>query len=122
MDHENGFFGKFYKYLKEQSMVENLIKIPEAQVPLIKMKIYQTDFDLLLCSKKEGEPLDSVDGAANKKSTMSLQGYECSQNIEKIATRYGISTFRQVTKILKEFCKKRGIYGANNCYFNGMSL
>ena len=94
MDHEIGFFAKFYKVLKDQPLVKNLVKIPEAQVPLIKLKICETEIDLLLCSKKAGASLISVDGAANKKSANSLQGYECTLNIEKIATHYGIQTFR----------------------------
>ena len=53
LDHDNGtFFDRFFKFLKGQEHVQSIIKIEEAQVPLIKLQIGSCDIDLLLCSKK----------------------------------------------------------------------
>ena len=71
----------------------------------------------------------------SKKSLNSIQGYECTRMIERIANEFqipiqgqqcpirpGLIIFRQVTKMLKFFTKQRGIYGANICFLNGMTL
>jgi hypothetical protein len=141
LDHDNGsFFDIFFGYLqKKQSsgLITDLQKVEEALVPLIKLKINNIDIDLLLCSKASSasdltDPLDTT----SKKSLNSIQGYECTRVLEQISSSFqipkskingkmentGLYIFRNVTKLIKYFCKCKRIYGANLCYLNGMTI
>lgn len=96
LDHDNDtFFGSFYLYLQAQPAVESILKVEEAQVPLIKMKIIGAEIDLLLCSKKSfASNLTDASDTSSKKSFNSIQGLECTLNLEKIAlslpTQHGL--------------------------------
>ena len=105
---------------------------------MIKMKIGSIDVDLLLYSKKvssedlraikngEAHPLqiseEDVAGILKKKSLSSIQGYLCTTTIERVAKKYGINIFREVTKRLKKFFKAKCLYGTNLGFLNGMSI
>jgi hypothetical protein len=69
--------------------------------------------------------LDSED-VSSKKSLNSIQGYECTIMLESIIASLkisnGLQIFKEVTKMLKYFTKQKSIYGANICFFNGMTL
>ena len=97
-------------------------------MPLIKLKINKVEIDLLLCSKKScAKDLAGSSFTANKKSLNSILGHECSTILEKAALsllpkRQGLQVFQEVTKLVKMFCKRKGIYGHNLCYLNGMSI
>jgi len=98
------------------------------------------EIDLLLCSKEDSaESLLNSSNVSNKKSTNSLQGYLCTLQLLKIASTFGIASgydpvtncgledggviiFRNVTRLLKFFAQRKGIYGANLCFFNGMTI
>jgi len=55
-------------------------------VPLLKLQICGVEIDMVLCSKKcfAAELKNSID-VSNKKSFNSIQGYECSLILEKVA-------------------------------------
>ena len=128
LDHDNGtFFDRFYKYLEKDESVQSIYKVEEAQVPLIKLTINSVEIDLLLCSKTfMASELSDSSETTNKKSFNSVQGLEATRVLEKIASSIlngdGLIVFREVTKLVKYFCKSKGIYGANLCYLNGMSI
>mgnify|MGYP000961767585 CR=1 FL=1 len=87
LDHDNGtFFDKFFKHLKDQSCIQSILKIEEAQVPLIKLKINDIDIDMLLCAKKSfaSELSDTAD-TNGKKSFNSIQGYQATKILQKVA-------------------------------------
>lgn len=87
LDHENGtFFHSFYGYLQKMKEISDLQKIEEAQVPLIKLKIFNVEIDLLLCAKyNSAKDLCDSEDTASKKSLNSIQGLECTLTLEKIA-------------------------------------
>jgi len=141
LDHENGtFFNSFYGYLQKENEISDLQKIEEAQVPLIKLKIFNVEIDLLLCAKyASAKDLCDSEETVSKKSLNSIQGLECTLTLEKIANglphspQYagsaasscparGLYIFQEVVKMLKYFSKQKSIYGANLCYFNGMTI
>lgn len=74
LDHDNGtFFYHFFDFLENQPEIEKVIKVEEAQVPLIKIEIEKIEIDLLLCSKKSyASDLGDQRDAANRKSFASI--------------------------------------------------
>jgi hypothetical protein len=53
---------------------------------------------------------------------MALNGDKCEDPYEKEEGETGLVVFRNVVRLLKHFCKMKGIYGSNSCFFNGMTL
>eukprot|EP00826_Nyctotherus_ovalis_P048081 TRINITY_DN5628_c0_g2_i6.p1 TRINITY_DN5628_c0_g2~~TRINITY_DN5628_c0_g2_i6.p1 ORF type:complete len:505 (-),score=110.13 TRINITY_DN5628_c0_g2_i6:148-1662(-) len=126
VDREKDFFGEFVEMLKHCSLVDSLIAIKEAYVPLIKLCIKAINIDLLFARVN----LERVD------ESLSLFNDDMLADCDA-ASIYSINSYRNNIKItqlfpdrqlfglclstVKRWAKARGVYGNKLGYLGGVS-
>ena len=75
------------KLSNHQMVIHSVRKVEQASVPLIKIRVNQTDIDLLLCAKsRRAKVLSDTSFLISKKSEISILGLECTNLLRQIAS------------------------------------
>ena len=133
------FTSELVDYLK-RSGAQNVVAVPLAKVPIVKMEFQGVQLDLLYCAMltpnpswiealmKSKVPLaqvqaylaDICNATYDKANNLSYLGLKtCTVMLEMIEDKRAFSC---ALRILKFWAKRRGIYGFNFGYLNGISL
>ena len=110
--------------------ITDVLRIQEAQTPIIKVKVNGISFDLLYASvdlqfinsQNDIEKMISNEQQFHKLTSISqksFNGYLCNANIQKSVPDYQI--YRNFLRIIKLWAKRRCIYSAMFGYLTGIS-
>lgn len=120
------FFGSFLEILREQPEVSDIYPIPEAFVPVIKMKFDSIEIDLLfgrLALKEVPDNLtlddDKILKNLSTECVRSLNGCRVTDEILKLVP--SPETFRLTLRAIKLWAKRHGIYSNVLGYLGGVS-
>eukprot|EP00347_Sterkiella_histriomuscorum_P023564 403334159 len=128
------FFSKFSAYLKSPEVGAIIHQeIPQAQIPIIKFEFMSKQFDVLYCSmltpisqhqrcqlEKDQYFFEFSNVVQEKVDVFSFRGWSnCQYMYERIKDK---EAFGWGLKIIKAWAKKKGLYGFNFGYLNGISL
>lgn len=121
------FFGLFYSMLEANSEVTNLTQVPDAYVPVIKMKFDGISIDLVFARLNLvsiPEDLDLCDSSLLKnldeKCILSLNGSRTTDEILKLVPN--TETFHLALRCIKLWAKRRGIYSNAMGFVAGVAL
>ena len=121
------FFGLFYQMLEAEGAVSNLTQVPDAYVPVIKMKFSGISIDLVFARLNLvsiPDDLDLCDSSLLKnldeKCILSLNGSRTTDEILKLVPN--TETFHVALRCMKLWAKRRGIYNNALGYVAGVAL
>lgn len=121
------FFGFFYEMLEAHPEVTNLTQVPDAYVPVIKMKFSGISIDLLFARLNLisiPEDLDLCDSSLlrnlDEKCILSLNGSRTTDEILKLVPNP--QAFHLALRCIKLWAKRRGIYSNAMGYVAGVAL
>lgn len=121
------FFELFYSMLEANSEVTNLTQVPDAYVPVIKMKFDGISIDLVFAQLglvSIPEDLDLCDSSLLKnldeKCILSLNGSRTTDEILKLVPN--TETFHLALRCIKLWAKRRGIYSNAMGFVAGVAL
>jgi poly(A) polymerase len=121
------FFNLFYSTLETHPEVTELTQVPDAYVPVIKMKFAGISIDLIFA--KLGlttipEDLDLLDSNIlrnlDEKCILSLNGVRVTDELLKLVPN--VLTFHLALRCIKLWAKRRGIYNNAMGYVAGVAL
>lgn len=122
----NDFFTSFYEMLAEDPNTTELRQVQEAFVPVIKLKYYGIEMDILfarlaLPRVPEDQQLndDSILRNLDEKSVRSLNGCRVADEILRLVPN--ISNFTYALRAIKLWAKNHGIYSNVLGYLGGVS-
>ncbi|VDM97987.1 unnamed protein product [Thelazia callipaeda] len=122
----NDFFTSFYEMLAEDPNVAELRQVQEAFVPVIKLKYYGIEMDMLfarlaLPRVPEEQQLndDFILKNLDEKSVRSLNGCRVADEILKLVPN--VSTFTYALRAIKLWARNHGIYSNVLGYLGGVS-
>ena len=124
------FLSGFKDFITGKEDIEDVIKIQEAQTPIIKVKVLGIPFDLLYASidinhinsQNDIEKFimnEQMFRSLEPVSQRSFNGYLGNVNIQKSVPNYGI--YRNFLRIIKLWAKRRCIYSAQFGYLSGIA-
>lgn len=138
------FFSDFLEHLKQDKEITDVQAIPKAMVPIIKMVFKGIQLDILYCAMQTPsqfilqewlstetkleltkEKIDAYfsdisNTSFDKANNNSFLGWKnCSIMLSMIENK---DTFSVALRIIKTWARRRGIYGFNFGYLNGISL
>lgn len=121
------FFTDLYAILSERSEVEEIVAVPEAFVPVIKLIFSSIPIDLLFAQLNYNvipEELDFKDdgilnNCVDEKSRISLNGRRATDMILKLVPND--ASFRMALQAIKKWAKVRGIYSNAIGFVGGIS-
>jgi len=126
VDRKDHFFGDLYESLKKHTDIKELRAIPEAHVPIIKMKFQNVDIDLLfarLSLETIGPALslhdDNIFKGCDKESIDSLNAWRNNDMIISLVPNK--ENFRVTLKCVKVWAKSRDLYSNKAGYLGGIS-
>eukprot|EP01102_Stenamoeba_stenopodia_P017799 TRINITY_DN642_c0_g3_i5.p1 TRINITY_DN642_c0_g3~~TRINITY_DN642_c0_g3_i5.p1 ORF type:complete len:555 (+),score=87.59 TRINITY_DN642_c0_g3_i5:303-1967(+) len=127
IDRETDFFGGMVEALKNCSDVEELHPVPDAYVPVVKMKFCGFDMDLLFARLAYYPSIpDSIELAEeinlkniDEKSVLSLNGCRVTDRILQLVPN--VENFRTTLRCIKLWAKNRGIYSNAMGYLGGVA-
>ncbi|KAM3717040.1 Poly(A) polymerase alpha [Dirofilaria immitis] len=122
----NDFFTSFYEMLAEDPNTTELRQVQEAFVPVIKLKYYGIEMDILfarlaLPRVPEDQQLndDSILRNLDEKSVRSLNGCRVADEILRLVPN--VSNFTYALRAIKLWAKNHGIYSNVLGYLGGVS-
>jgi poly(A) polymerase len=122
----NDFFNLLFQILQKTPEVTELTPVPDAYVPVIKMKFSGVAIDLLfarLALSTIPEDLDLLDQNnlknLDEKSVLSLNGCRVTDQILKLVPN--IPNFRMTLRCIKFWAKRRGVYSNVLGFLGGVS-
>ncbi|KAK6108511.1 Poly(A) polymerase central domain family protein [Brugia pahangi] len=122
----NDFFTSFYEMLAEDPNTTELRQVQEAFVPVIKLKYYGIEMDILfarlaLPRVPEDQQLndDSILRNLDEKSVRSLNGCRVADEILRLVPN--ISNFTYALRAIKLWAKNHGVYSNVLGYLGGVS-
>ncbi|VDK77909.1 unnamed protein product [Litomosoides sigmodontis] len=122
----NDFFTSFYEMLAEDPNTTELRQVQEAFVPVIKLKYYGIEMDILfarlaLPKVPEDQQLndDSILRNLDEKSVRSLNGCRVADEILRLVPN--VSNFTYALRAIKLWAKNHGIYSNVLGYLGGVS-
>lgn len=126
VEREKDFFGEFAEMLKRCPLVDSLIAIKEAYVPLIKLCIKSTNIDLLFARvnlERVDESLslfnDDMLVDCDAASLRSINSYRNNARILQLVPNKQL--FRLSLSAVKRWAKARAVYGNRLGYLGGVS-
>lgn len=121
------FFGLFYGMLEAHPEVTELTQVPDAYVPVIKMKFDGISIDLVFARLNLvtiPDDLDLLDSTLlrnlDEKCILSLNGSRTTDEILKLVPQ--VDTFHVALRCMKYWAKRRGIYSNAMGYVAGVAL
>lgn len=121
------FFGLFYQMLEAHGEVTELTQVPDAYVPVTKMKFDGISIDLVFARLNLvtiPEDLDLLDSSLlrnlDEKCILSLNGSRTTDEILKLVPN--VQTFHVALRCMKFWAKRRGIYSNAMGYVAGVAL
>ncbi|VDO31327.1 unnamed protein product, partial [Onchocerca flexuosa] len=122
----NDFFTSFYEMLAEDPNTTELRQVQEAFVPVIKLKYYGIEMDILFARLAlpripEDQQLndDSILRNLDEKSVRSLNGCRVADEILRLVPN--VSSFTYALRAIKLWAKNHGIYSNVLGYLGGVS-
>lgn len=121
------FFDTFYGMLEANKEVNELTRIPDAYVPVVKMKFDGISIDLVFARLNLStipDDLDLTDSGLlrtlDEKCILSLNGSRTTDEMLKLVPN--IDTFHVALRCMKLWAKRRGIYSNAMGYVAGVAL
>ena len=125
---EEDFFGSFLEMLKEVQDVTEIHPVPDANVPVIKMKFAGVSIDLLYAKLSLTTiPNDlkisdnSILRNLDEKCVKSVNGCRVTDMILKLIPQEQILNFRAALRFLKIWAKRRGVYSNLMGFLGGVN-
>ncbi|EER15535.1 polyadenylate polymerase, putative, partial [Perkinsus marinus ATCC 50983] len=122
----DAFFELFPLKLSELNDVTNLNPVPQAAVPVIKMKFMGVDVDVLYCGLAHplsGPAIDPADDnllcGMDEKSARSINGVRVSDAIKTCVPHF--AHFLGALRVIRAWARRRGIYSNALGYLGGVS-
>ncbi|KAF4740448.1 hypothetical protein FOZ63_025201 [Perkinsus olseni] len=122
----DAFFNLFPVKLSEWNDISNLNPVPQAAVPVIKMKCMDVDVDVLFCGLAhplDGPLLDPSDDNLlcdmDDKSARSINGVRVSDAIKACVPNF--DHFLGALRMIRAWARRRGIYSNALGYLGGVS-
>eukprot|EP00741_Cyanophora_paradoxa_P010437 tig00000037_g10092.t1 len=120
------FFTDFYQTLEGLPEVSDLCSVPDAYVPVIKMKFDGFHLDCLfakMATRVIGPDFDILDEAClrslDEKSVLSVNGCRVTDQILRLVP--SVASFRTTLRAIKLWAKRRGVYSNVLGYLGGVS-
>ncbi|KAF4672316.1 hypothetical protein FOL47_000701, partial [Perkinsus chesapeaki] len=121
----DAFFKLFPVKLSERNDITNLNPVPQAAVPVIKMKCMDVDVDVLFCGLAHpmDGPLDPSDDTIlcdmDEKSARSINGVRVSDAIKASVPNF--DNFLGALRLIRGWARRRGVYSNALGYLGGVS-
>ena len=121
------FFGSLQPILEANPRVSELSGVPDAVVPIIKMKYDKIEVDLtfarlnlaVIDSKLENLGSDNLLKHLDEKTVRSINGTRVADSLLSLVPNQG--TFITVLRFIRHWAKKRGLYSNAIGYFGGIT-
>ncbi|KAI5173456.1 poly(A) polymerase [Pancytospora epiphaga] len=120
------FFSIFFEQLQNDSGVEEITKVEDSYVPLIKMKFYGIPIDVTFARLGVSVIRDNINllndtvlRSMDEKCIVSLNGSRVTDAILSLVPSPGV--FHDALRAVKLWAKRRLIYGATYGYFGGVA-
>jgi poly(A) polymerase len=121
------FFGSLQSILEANPQVSDLSGVPDAVVPIIKMKYNKIEVDLtfarlnlgVIDSKLESLKSDNLLKHLDEKTVRSINGTRVADALLSLVPRQ--ETFITVLRFIRHWAKKRGLYSNAMGYFGGIT-
>lgn len=120
------FFDRFYETLKKDSNIEDVTKIEDAFVPIIKFKFQGIPIDLVFARLNVPAIKDGINLLNNtllknmdEKCILSLNGSRVTD--EMLGLVPSVKTFHSALRCIKYWAKRRCVYGNPYGYFGGVA-
>lgn len=120
------FFSTFHTMLQEHPDVVDLTKVPDAYVPVTKLKFAGISLDLLFARLAEAsvpEDLDLLDNRVlrnlDEKCVLSVNGSRTTDEILRLVPDVGV--FHGALRAIKLWAKRRGLYSNAMGYMGGVA-
>ena len=121
------FFGSLLPILESNSHVSELSGVPDAVVPIIKLKYKSTEVDLtfarlnltVIDSKLENLDNDNLLKHLDEKTVRSINGTRVADALLSLVPNH--ETYRQVLRFVRHWAKKRGLYSNSIGFFGGIT-
>lgn len=120
------FFSTFASHLQQAPEVTEVTAVPDAYVPVIKMKFSDIPIDLVFASLKMPtipEDLNLLDHShlrnLDEKCILSLNGSRTTDEILKLVPN--VATFHTALKCIKVWAQRRGLYSNSFGYLAGVA-
>jgi poly(A) polymerase len=120
------FFNEFYESIKNDPRTTEIVPVPDAYVPILKLVYDGIDIDLLFASlalpsiPANLNPLDDNHlRNLEEKSVLSLNGVRVTDSILSLVPE--IPTFRIALRCIKKWAQCRGVYSNVIGYLGGVS-
>lgn len=121
------FFQVLVPKLAEHPSITGLTPVPDAYVPIIKLKINGIEFDLLfarLSMTQIPDDLDSLNDDSllknmDDRTVRSLNGCRVADHILSMVPN--VETFRDTLRVVKTWAKRRGLYSNVLGFFGGIT-
>lgn len=122
----NDFFTLFYNELAEKEYIEDISKVTNTFVPLIKFKIHKIPIDLVFARLDLPFIPPNIDLLDNKllkhmdeKCIVSLNGNRVTDEILAVVPE--VETFHKALRFVKYWAQKRRVYGHSFGYMGGVA-